>query len=146
MGHNDHCRGTVTHLRRIACSDGPACLKSGLELSESFHRGVAPRAFINVEAELAASRAPTFDHHLMNGQCSDFILEPSSVDGGERTPVAPEREGILIFTTDPKFGSDILSSKPHAQICLGICFDERRVRSYLMPAHRNHAHRFGSAR
>src|SRR5207302_9081841 len=122
--HNDHCSGTVAHLGGIAGSDRTAGLESRLQLSKGFHRGVTPRALINVERKLMRSAMSVVEDYLAHGKRYDFLIKVSGIDRGKRTAMTFERECVLILPINAKVTSDILGGEPHAEICIGICFDQ----------------------
>ena len=59
--------------------------------------------------------------------------------------MAFQREGILILAADAKLSCEILGRKAHAQVRVGIRFDQFRIRRDFVAAHRNHTHRLRAA-
>ena len=78
-------------------------------------------------------------------QRNSFISESIRLKGCDRPAVRTQRKLILFFTGDFVFPRDVFSRQAHAQIKIGIMFDQIRIGPNDVPAHRNHRHRFQSA-
>ena len=143
---DDDRGGAVARLRGIAGRHRAADVERRPKLRQRFARRVAARPFVDGESDFARLHAiavlsidePRRDRH-------DLLGEPAAVDGGNRPLMALERKGVLLLPRDPGFSRVVLGDQTGAQIDVGIGIDQRGVRRDLVAAHRDHAHRLGSA-
>ena len=140
--------GAVAHLRRVAGGHRALDVKRGPQAAEDLQRRIAARPFVGGEREGPHRRATVVAVRRLGHlylERHDLVLEAPGVNRGERALVAAQGERVLLVARDPGLAGVVLGDEPGREIDVRIVLHQGRVRSDLVPAHRDEAHRLGPA-
>ena len=105
LGGDHQAGGAVVEGRRVAGGDGAALAERRPQPRQLLERGVGARALVGVDHDgLAALRRR--DRH-------DLLGEAAGLLGGDRAPVAAQREVVLVLARDPVALGDVLRRLAH---------------------------------
>ena len=126
----------------------PAAWNAGASLAERLQRGVAPRALVAIDDDLAGRRRAAAGRRLdRRGPATGTISSAKRPASMAATARSCEASAKASCASREMFDWPrvVLGDQPGAEVDVGIAVDQRRVGRHLVAAHRDEAHRLGAA-
>src|SRR6202035_611050 len=120
-------------------------VKSWFQSEQSLERRIAARPFVHREDNLLSLWFGAIGSAETDRHGDNLVVELSGLNRRQRLLVAAQRELIRGLPGDAESLPHAFGRQPHRKIRVGIVVHQPWIRRYLVPAHRNHRHGFGSS-
>src|SRR5688572_12009780 len=119
-GRDNHRRGAVAGLRRIAGGYRTADVEGRPQFGQRLERGVTTRALVSIEGEFLDRWLIAVLLNDANAQRHNLVLEPALLDGVDGALMASQREFILRLPRNARFARVVLGHESGAQVHVRI--------------------------